>query len=141
MASRTYYVIGGEYADTNFDVIAPGTTEERYGPFSEKEAHDTWRALTGKTVDNALVRYRIKPGDEVSDQVWFVAGGEYADVDFARIAPGQKLETYGPFVRAEALAVWRAITAKTVDSALTRYDIVTAEELAVIRKSSQSPDV
>ncbi len=136
MVIRNYYVIGGEYADTNFETIAPGATEERHGPFSEKEAHDTWRALTGKTVDNALIRYRIKPGDVVSDSIWFVVGGEYADVDFARIAPGQKLETYGPFGRAEALAVWRSITAKTVDSALTRYDIVTGEELDVIRKNA-----
>ncbi|PKU23900.1 DUF4170 domain-containing protein [Telmatospirillum siberiense] len=136
MDIRNYYVVGGEYADTNFETLAPGATEERYGPFSEKEAHDTWRSLTGKTVDNALVRYRIKPGDAVSDAVWFVVGGEYADVDFARIATGQKLETYGPFSRPEALAVWRSITAKTVDSALTRYDIVTVEELDVIKKTA-----
>lgn len=136
MVMRNYYVIGGEYADTNFETIAPGATEERHGPFSEKEAHDTWRALTGKTVDNALVRYRIKPADVVSDKVWFVVGGEYANVDFAKIASGQKLETYGPFGRTEALAVWRSITAKTVDSALTRYDIVTSEELEVIKKTA-----
>lgn len=136
MVMRNYYVIGGEYADTNFDTIAPGATEERHGPFSEKEAHDTWRALTGKTVDNALIRYRIKPGEVISDAVWFVVGGEYADVDFKRIAPGQKLEIYGPFGRNEALAVWRSITAKTVDSALTRYDIVTNDELAVIKKTA-----
>jgi hypothetical protein len=136
MVIRNYYVIGGEYADSNFDSIAPGVTEERHGPFSEKEAHDVWRSLTGKTVDNALIRYRIKPGEVVSDSVWFVVGGEYANVDFAKIAPGQRLETYGPFGRAEALAVWRSITAKTVDSALTRYDIVTGEELEVIKKTA-----
>lgn len=136
MSNRDYFVIGGEYADTSFTTLAPGATEERYGPFSEKEAHDTWRALTGKTVDNALVRYRVKPEEEVSQSVWFVVGGEYADVDFDRIAAGHKLETYGPFSRAEALAVWRSITAKTVDSALTRYDIVTGGELDAIRASA-----
>jgi hypothetical protein len=136
MGSLEYYVIGGEYADTDFTTMAHGTTEERYGPFSEKEAHDTWRTLTGKTVDNALIRYRIKPADVRSVAVWFVVGGEYADVDFAKIAEGQKLETYGPFHRAEALAVWRSITAKTVDSALTRYDIVTAQELDEIKKTA-----
>jgi hypothetical protein len=134
MASANYYVIGGEYADTTFTALAPGASEERYGPFTEKEAHDTWRALTGKTVDNALVRYRVKPEEDVSGAVWYVVGGEYTDVDFVRLA--QKLETYGPFGRPEALAVWRSITAKTVDSALTRYDIVTAEELAEIRKNA-----
>lgn len=136
MDSRNYYVIGGEYADTDFETLAPGVTEERHGPFTEKEAHETWRALTGKTVDNAMVRYRIKPADPVSDAVWFVVGGEYADVDFARIAAGHKLETYGPFSRSEAFAVWRSITGKTVDSALARYDIVTADELDVIRKTA-----
>jgi hypothetical protein len=136
MVDRDYYVIGGEYADTNFTLIAPGATEECHGPFSEKEAHDTWRALTGKTVDNALIRYRIKPGNEVQGAMWFVVGGEYADVDFAKIASDRKLEIYGPFVRPEALAVWRSITAKTVDSALTRYDIVTAQELDEIKKTT-----
>ncbi|MDR3436078.1 DUF4170 domain-containing protein [Telmatospirillum sp.] len=136
MANRSYYVIGGEYADTSFTTLAPGVMEERHGPFSEKEAHDTWRALTGKTVDNALIRYRVKPEDEVTRSQWFVVGGEYADVDFVRIATGQKLETYGPFSRSEALAVWRAITAKTVDSALTRYDIVTGEESETIKRTA-----
>ncbi len=136
MDNRNYYVIGGEYADTSFTTLAEGVREERYGPFSEKEAHDTWRALTGKTVDNALIRYRVKPEEEVAAATWFVVGGEYADVGFSRIALGQKLETYGPFGRGEALAVWRAITAKTVDDALTRYDIVTPEELAEIEKTA-----
>jgi len=136
MVESAYYVIGGEYADTNFVTLAEGEREERHGPFNEKEAHDTWRALTGKTVDNALIRYRIKPADEVLEGVWFVVGGEYADVDFAKIAHNQKLETYGPFHRAEALAVWRSITAKTVDSALTRYDIVTLEELDEIKRTA-----
>lgn len=136
MGGRNYYVIGGEYADTTFTVIAGGGSEERYGPFSEKDAHDTWRALTGKTVDNALIRYRVRPEEEVGGAVWHVVGGEYADTDFVRIASGHKLETYGPFTRPEARAVWRSITAKTVDSALTRYDIVTAEELVVIKASA-----
>jgi hypothetical protein len=136
MTNRNYYVVGGEYADISFSTIAAGCKEERYGPFSEKEAHDTWRALTGKTVDNALVRYRIRPEAELDDQSWFVVGGEYADTEFQKVAPGQRLEDYGPFSRNEALAVWRSITAKTVDSALTRYDIVTADELAEIRQTA-----
>jgi hypothetical protein len=138
MGNPDYYVVGGEYADSNFTTLAQGATEERHGPFSEKEAHESWRSLTGKTVDNALIRYRIKPAAELQDAVWFVVGGEYADVDFAKIATGQKLETYGPFYRSEALAVWRSITAKTVDSALTRYDIVTANELDVIRRTAST---
>lgn len=136
MTGDLYFVIGGEYADTSFTTIADGKTEERFGPFSEKEAHDTWRALTGRTVDNALIRYRVRPAEDRSGDIWYVAGGEYSSTDFKRIAEGARLEVYGPYPRPEALAVWRAITGKTVDSAMTRYSIVTAAELAVIRTNS-----
>lgn len=129
MSERKFYVIGGEYADTNFTRIADDMEEERHGPFSEREARDFWRSITAKTVDNAMVRYRIRPAEPEQADSWYVAGGEYADFSFSRIAAGRKLETYGPFPRAEALAVWRAITAKTVDDALTRYQIVTPAHL------------
>jgi Domain of unknown function (DUF4170) len=56
MADKLFFVLGGEYADTTFTRMQPGQEEERYGPFSEKEAYDHWRSLTGKTVDNALIR-------------------------------------------------------------------------------------
>ncbi len=131
--SKQFYVIGGEYADTTFQQIAAGKSEERHGPYAEKEAHDVWRALTGKTVDNALIRYRVKPAEESGADRWYVAGGEYASTDFKRIADGHKLETYGPYSRPEALAVWRAITGKTVDNAMARYDIVTPEEMDVLK--------
>lgn len=131
--AKQFYVIGGEYADTNFKTIAEGKTEERHGPLPEKEAHDLWRALTGKTVDNAMVRYRVKPAEESASDQWYVVGGEYASTEFAKIADGHKLETYGPFSRAEALAVWRSITSKSVDNAMSRYDIVTPEEMAALR--------
>jgi hypothetical protein len=131
--AKQFYVIGGEYADTSFKTIAAGKTEERHGPLAEKEAHDLWRALTGKTVDNAMVRYRVKPAEESAEDQWFVVGGEYSSTEFAKIAPGSKLETYGPFSRPEALAVWRSITSKSVDNAMSRYDIVTPEELAALK--------
>ena len=131
--AKQFYVIGGEYADTSFKTIAAGKTEERHGPLAEKEAHDLWRALTGKTVDNALVRYRVRPAEEGAGAVWYVVGGEYATTEFKRIAEGHKLETYGPFSRPEALAVWRSITSKSVDNAMARYDIVTPEELAALK--------
>lgn len=136
MDEKKYFVTGGEYADTTFSVIAPGRELENYGPFPEKQAHDVWRALTSKTVDNALVRYRLRPEEEEGEQKWHVVGGDYADTAFARMAPGARLESYGPYSRAEALAVWRAITAKTVDSATTRYDIVTRTELDEIRRTA-----
>jgi hypothetical protein len=132
-----YYVIGGEYADTTFSKIADGKTEERHGPLSEREAHDLWRALTGKTVDFCLVRYRIAPDSDAVGEAWYVAGGEYATTEFNKIADQRKLEIYGPYPsRPEALAVWRAITGKTVDSAMTRYDIVTVQELDEIKKTA-----
>src|SRR5208283_2286926 len=84
--AKQFYVIGGEYADTSFKTIAAGKTEERHGPLSEKEAYDLWRALTGKTVDNALVRYRVKPAEENAEDQWFVVGGEYSGTDFSQIA-------------------------------------------------------
>ena len=128
--AKTYYVVGGEYADTSFSIIAPGHTEDRFGPFGEHEAHICWRALTGKTVDNAMVRYFIRAGEEAVDEIWYVVGGEYADTTFQVIAPGKKKEVLGPFGRQEALNKWRELTGKTVDSALTRFDLCTGEELA-----------
>jgi hypothetical protein len=133
--SGKYYVIGGEYADTNFAEIADGQTEQRFGPYDEHEARNIWRALTGRTVDNAMVRYRIRPEAEILGVVWYVAGGEYADTDFHNLAEGQTLESYGPFDRAEARAVWRAMTSKSVDNAMVRYNIVNAEGLEALKKN------
>ena len=137
MADGKFYVVGGEYADTSFAKIASGQEEQRFGPYSEREARDIWRAMTGQTVDNALVRYRIRPEAEVTGEAWYVAGGEYADTDFSHIAPGQKLESYGPFPRPEALAVWRALTGKTVDNCMVRYDIVNADALEGLKRTAK----
>lgn len=60
MAAARFFVVGGEYADTSFTEPAAGTTLERHGPFEETEARNLWRSLTGKTVDNAMVRYDIR---------------------------------------------------------------------------------
>lgn len=128
--AKKLYVIGGEYADTGFTQISAGQKEERYGPFDEREAHVCWRALTGKTVDNAMIRYFIRSDDEAVGEEWFVVGGEYADTDFATIASGKSLETYGPFPRQEALNKWRELTGKTVDNAMVRYFIRSEDEAA-----------
>jgi hypothetical protein len=127
--AKTYYVVGGEYADTSFSVIAPGHAEDRFGPFDEQEAHICWRALTGKTVDNAMVRYFIRAAEDAAEESWHVVGGEYSDTTFQTIATGRRLEVQGPFSRKEALDKWRELTGKTVDSALTRFDLCTGEEL------------
>jgi hypothetical protein len=137
MAEGKFYVVGGEYSDTSFTTIASGREEQRFGPYGEREARDIWRGLTGQTVDNALVRYRIRPEAEINGETWYVAGGEYADTDFSHLAPGQKLESYGPFPRSEARAVWRALTGKTVDNCMVRYDIVTADALEALRRTGE----
>jgi acyl-CoA-binding protein len=128
--AKTCYVVGGEYADTSFSQIASGHREERFGPFGEREAHECWRALTGKSVDNAMVRYFIRSEEDAAADQWYVVGGEYADTGFQQIAKGRTIETHGPFSRKEAMDTWRALTGKTVDSAMTRYDLCTAGELA-----------
>ncbi|CAA7616037.1 DUF4170 domain-containing protein [Magnetospirillum sp. UT-4] len=128
--AKSYYVVGGEYADTSFTTIAPGQTEERFGPFDEHDAHVCWRAITGKTVDNAMVRYFIRSDEAPSAaDEWFVVGGEYADTGFETIAPGRHLESHGPFARKEAMDKWRELTGKTVDNAMIRYDLFSREEL------------
>jgi uncharacterized protein DUF4170 len=59
-AMARYWVVGGEYSDTRFEELAPGTTAERYGPFSSyDEAYRVWQARARATVDDALVRFRI----------------------------------------------------------------------------------
>jgi hypothetical protein len=55
-----FWVIGGEYTDTSFSQLAPGKTEERYGPFQTyREAYDVWSARARATIDDATVRFRI----------------------------------------------------------------------------------
>lgn len=127
--AKKYYVVGGEYADTSFTTIAAGAREERFGPFEERDAHECWRALTGKTVDNAMVRYFLKSDEDVCAAEWYVVGGEYADTTFTTIAQGKSLESHGPFSRTDALTKWRELTGKTVDNAMIRYDLCSAAEL------------
>ena len=123
MAEQQYYVVGGEYADTNFTVPASGAEIETHGPFSEREAKICWRDLTGKTVDNAMVRYFLKAAEQTNSKKYWVVGGEYEDTSFTRLAAGKELEVFGPFEKWEALGFWRGLTSKSVDDALVRYDI------------------
>lgn len=132
--SGQFYVVGGEYADTSFTTLAEGRSEERHGPFGEQEAHDFWRGITGKTVDNAMVRYRIRPDEEMRGRAYYVIGGEYADTGFTRMAEGREMEVHGPFTRDEARDKWRELAGKTVDCAMTRYDIVSDEEMRLLAR-------
>lgn len=58
-AAQPVYVVGGEYAGTDFDRLAPGGAIEVYGPFTAAEALSQWRAKTAATVDSCLHRYDL----------------------------------------------------------------------------------
>ncbi len=122
--SERFYVVGGEYADMSFTTPLAGTKLEVRGPFNAREAKVCWRDLTGKTVDNAMVRYFLRSEEEVAGKKYWVVGGEYADSSFIKIRPGKELESYGPFDTWDtALGFWRGLTSKSVDDAMIRYDI------------------
>jgi hypothetical protein len=135
---KSYYVIGGEYADTSFTKPAAGTELEKHGPYTEVEAHNFWRSITGQTVDNAMVRYVVKNEDELPDQQFYVVGGEYKDTGFTIMADGREFEVYGPFQKQQALDFWRGLTSQTIDSATHRYDIVTNPEKTREMKANQA---
>ncbi len=123
MPDQQFFVIGGEYADTSFTEPAPGTELDKRGPYSEREAKAIWRDLTGKTVDNAMVRYFLKAAEDQNQKIYWVVGGEYADSSFTKLASGKQLEVFGPFEKWEGLGFWRALTSRSVDDAMVRYDI------------------
>lgn len=123
MSEKQFYVIGGEFADTSFTTPAAGTELETHGPFAEADAHSFWRSITGRTVDNAMVRYVVKAADDLKTGQYYVVGGEYADTSFSKFSAGKDKETYGPFDREQAMNFWRGITSQTIDSCLHRYDI------------------
>ncbi len=55
-----YWVVGGEYTNTDFKQVAAGKTEERLGPYATfNEAKDAWASRAFATIDHCLVRYRI----------------------------------------------------------------------------------
>ena len=126
MTSR-YWVVGGEYTDTDFSHVVAGTEEEHLGPFdSYKAAHQAWAARAWATVDNAHKRYCIveEPGPVVATRFW-VLGGEYTDTGVRELVAGTAEERHGPFASYKlAHAAWQARAWATVDSATRRYRIV-----------------
>ena len=55
-----FWVVGGEYTDTDFKRLADDVGLERYGPFHTYEAaRKEWQARNMARIDNAMVRYRI----------------------------------------------------------------------------------
>ena len=58
---KRYWVIGGNYADTRFDRMQDGGSEQKYGPFKTyEEAKAEWQRRAWSSVDNACARYRIE---------------------------------------------------------------------------------
>jgi hypothetical protein len=54
-----YYVIGGEFMDTDFDVIV-NNSYVKYGPFSTYyQAEQVWLAKSKWQIDNALYKLEI----------------------------------------------------------------------------------
>jgi hypothetical protein len=57
-----YWVVGGEYTDRDFTVLAAGATEERHGPFDSYEAaFKEWKGRAMWTIDRHNVRFTILP--------------------------------------------------------------------------------
>jgi Domain of unknown function (DUF4170) len=55
-----YWVVGGEYTDTDFKHLASDAELEKFGPFHTYEAaRKEWQARNMAKIDNAMVRYRI----------------------------------------------------------------------------------
>jgi len=57
---KIYWVVGGEYADSNFTKLREGKQLDVFGPFEKWEALGFWRGMTSKSVDDAMVRYDIR---------------------------------------------------------------------------------
>lgn len=57
----SFWVVGGQYADTQFRKLARGASEERFGPFTKyTDAMEVWRGKAWATVDDGFARYRIE---------------------------------------------------------------------------------
>jgi len=124
---KRYWVVGGEYADTDFKTLVPGKSEERLGPYdSYNEALKVWSGRAWSTVDSAQTRYVLVTEDlgAQAANLYWVVGGEYADTTFSKPAAGKRLERIGPFrTHEEAHKVWQGKAWSTVDDAMCQYRI------------------
>lgn len=119
--AESYWVVGGEYTDTEFRDIAGGGPEERHGPFGDLAgARAEWAARSMKFVDSAFVKYRI---EHAGSHHYWVVGGRYRNTDFVDIESGQE-KRMGPYQDyAGALEEWRARSMAEIDDAHVRYRI------------------
>lgn len=120
--ARQYWIIGGEYTDTNFETIVGGGEPERHGPYTGyDEAREAWADLSWRHIDDAHVRYTIETEDATA---YWVVGGEYVDTHFDRIADGAAEQRHGPFTSyADAQAEWARLSWRHIDDAHVRYRI------------------
>jgi hypothetical protein len=60
-----YYVAGGQYLDTLFKRMKPGTREQ-YGPFDDfARARDKWYERAMATIDDTYYRFTIQTEEEL----------------------------------------------------------------------------
>lgn len=120
--SEQYWVIGGEYTDTEFRTLVDGKEEERHGPYETHEAaRAAWAGLSMAHVDNAFVKYRI---EHVGQSQFWVVGGRYKDTEFTDMADDKPVERYGPFPSYDdAHKEWQSRSMARVDDAHVRYRI------------------
>jgi hypothetical protein len=64
-----YWVVGGEYADTEFTRLKPGAKETRLGPFHlYADAYAAWQAASWRHVDQCNFRFRIAEAGETGER-------------------------------------------------------------------------
>lgn len=122
-----FWVVGGDYLDTHFKEVVAGTTEERYGPYTDyREAHSQWQAKAWQTVDSCTKRYRIVEEREADPPSrFYVVGGDYLDTGFRNLVDGASEERFGPYDSYQAAhAAWQAKAWQSVDSCTKRFRIV-----------------
>lgn len=122
---KNFWVIGGKYADTDFNECLNGA-EKRIGPFeSYEDAKKEWAAQAWQTIDDATARFRIEEEAEQDDMItYYVVGGIYTDTDFSQPANGGNEQWIGPFDSYEAAKKeWSTQAWKSVDKATARFRI------------------
>ena len=113
---NSYWVVGGEYADSSFTRLAPGKELEVYGPFEQGEALGFWRALASKSIDDALMRYDIRENYEAGD-----AGTKRGAVRLPTTA------TKSVAIACDAASVFKHLTAQKPKSPWTGGGITRSE--------------
>lgn len=73
MEHSRYWIVGGEYSDTDFQQIIPGT-EQISGPFTNRDAvEEEWRRMSERYRSQALMRFSIASERLMSGKTQMVA--------------------------------------------------------------------